>query len=72
MLLCVLLLNPLLVKLDAVLTVLGVGNSARKEVATAYADDVTVLPIDANDVASVQDILQLEDQATAVLNVRIA
>jgi hypothetical protein len=58
MLLRVLILNPLLVKL-AVPTGLRVGNSARKEVATAYADDVTVLLIDPKDVAAVLDILLL-------------
>jgi len=59
MLLCVLLLNPLLVKLDAVPTCLRVGNSARKEVATTYVDDVTVFLVDPKDVGAVQDILQL-------------
>lgn len=59
MLLCISLLNPLLVKLDAVPTGLRVGNSARKEVTTTCADDVTFLLIAPKDVAAVQDILQL-------------
>jgi len=72
MVLCVLFLNRLLVKLDTVPTGLRVGNSARKEVATTYADDVTVLLLDPRDVAAVQDILQLYEQATAAFNVRVS
>ena len=60
----VLLLNPLLTKLDEEVTGLRLDNEAQKVVVTAYADYVTIILTGPTDIPLLQNILYTYEQAT--------